>query len=155
MTSNVSNSASKTQYTNVLPIYNDPAKWKEMYWTCPFLVRNFRQVTYIGLTFIWPCVVIYFYSKTNQMHQYLKFILLELQSTCFGRCFRPSSGVKNCTYSNRHMSNRYCYCLLASRQQYLFDICMLLYVQSLNPDDGRKDRPKHVDCYSNKINIRY
>ena len=27
------------------------------------------------LTFIGPCIVIYFYSKTNQMHQFLKFIL--------------------------------------------------------------------------------
>jgi len=35
-------------------------------------------------------------------------------------------------------------CLLASSQQYLFDICLLLYVQSWSPDDGRKDRPKHV-----------
>jgi len=26
------------------------------------------------LTFIWPCIVIYFYSKTNEMHQFLKFI---------------------------------------------------------------------------------
>ena len=38
-------------------------------------------------------------------------------------------------------------CLPASRQQYLFDICLLLYVQSLTPDDGRKDRPKHVECH--------
>jgi len=35
-------------------------------------------------------------------------------------------------------------CLLASRQQYLFDIRLLLYVQSWTADDGRKDRPKHV-----------
>ena len=28
-----------------------------------------------NLMFIWPCIVIYFYSKTNQMHQFLKFIL--------------------------------------------------------------------------------
>ena len=34
---------------------------------------------------------------------------------------------------------------LASRQQYLFDKCLLLYVQSWTPDDGRKDRPKYVD----------
>jgi hypothetical protein len=27
----------------------------------------------------------------------------------------------------------------------------LLYVQSCTPDDGRKDRPKHVECHS-KIN---
>jgi len=29
-----------------------------------------------GLTFIGPCIVICFYRKTNQMHQFLKFILL-------------------------------------------------------------------------------
>jgi len=39
-------------------------------------------------------------------------------------------------------------CLLASRQQYLFDICLLLYVQSWTPDDGRKGRPKHAECHS-------
>jgi hypothetical protein len=27
------------------------------------------------LTFIGPCIVIYFYSETNEMHQFLKFIL--------------------------------------------------------------------------------
>ena len=43
-------------------------------------------------------------------------------------------------------------CLLASRQQYLFDKCLLLYVQSSTADDGRKDRPKHGECLS-KINI--
>ena len=37
---------------------------------------------------------------------------------------------------------------LASRQQYLFDICLFLYVQSSTADDGRKDRPKHVECRS-------
>jgi len=36
---------------------------------------------------------------------------------------------------------------LASRQQYLFDIRLLLYVQSWTPDDGRKDRPKHAECH--------
>jgi len=39
-------------------------------------------------------------------------------------------------------------CLLASIEQYLFDKCLLLYVQFLTPDDGRKDRPKHIVCYS-------
>jgi len=37
---------------------------------------------------------------------------------------------------------------LASRQQYLFDKCLLLYVQSWTPDDGWKDCPKHVECHS-------
>ena len=40
-------------------------------------------------------------------------------------------------------------CLLASSRHYLFDKCLLLYVQSLTADDGRKDSPKHVECYSN------
>jgi len=40
---------------------------------------------------------------------------------------------------------------LASRQQYLFDIYLMLHVQSCTLDDGRKDRPKHVQRYS-KIN---
>jgi len=80
--------------------------------------------------------------------------ILEWHCTCFGQSFLPSSGVRDCTYSNRHLSNSYC-CLLASgyplasRQQYLFDKCLLLYVQSCTPDDGRKDRPKHVECHSN------
>jgi len=59
---------------------------------------------------------------------------LERCCTCFGQSFHPSSGVLDCTYSNRHLSNRYC-CLLAngyllasryqlaSREQYLFDSC--------------------------------
>ena len=68
-------------------------------------------------TFILPCIVMYFCGKSNQMHQCLKFIWFWNSSTCFGRSFRPSSGVHDCTYSSRHMSNRYC--LLASRQQYL------------------------------------
>ena len=42
--------------------------------------------------------------------------------------------------------------LSASRQHYLFDKFLLLYVQSWTPDDRRKDPPKHVECYS-KINL--
>ena len=29
------------------------------------------------------------------------------------------------------------------------------YVQSLTLDDGRKDPPKHVECYSDKVNLRH
>jgi len=79
--------------------------------------------------------VFYFYSKTNQMHQCLKFISFWNKSTCFGQSFLPSSGVRDCTYSNRHLSNRYCW------------QCLLLYVESWTPDDGRKDCPKHVECH--------
>jgi len=50
-----------------------------------------------NLTFIAPYIVIYFYSKTNQMHQCPKFILFWNNSTCFERSFRPSSVVHDCT----------------------------------------------------------
>jgi len=30
----------------------------------------------------------------------------------------------------------------------LYGIYLMLCVQSWTPDDGRKDRPKHVECYS-------
>ena len=46
------------------------------------------------------------------MQQCIKFyFILEWHFTCFGRSFRPSSGVQDCTYSNR------CCCLLASKQR--------------------------------------
>jgi len=109
-------------------------------------------------------LLMYFYSKNNQMHQCLKFILfyfavtLYMFRTVFPSIIRISrlyiqqqAFVKQillsacCTYSNRHLSNRYCcllavhtatdicqtdnaVCWLASRQQYLFDKCLLLYV---------------------------
>jgi len=39
--------------------------------------------------------------------------------------------------------------MLASKQSTnLYDIYLMLYVQSWTPDDGRKDRPKHVEWYS-------
>jgi len=36
------------------------------------------------------------------------YFILKCHTTCFGRSFRPSSGVEDCTYRNRHLSNRYC-----------------------------------------------
>ena len=35
----------------------------------------------------------------------------------------------------------------------LYDIHMMLCVQSWTPDDGRKDRPKHVEWYSINLKI--
>jgi len=84
-----------------------------------------RSVCY--LTFIGLCIVIYLYSKPNQMHQCIKFILFWNTSTCFGWSFRPSSGVRDCMYSTHGEFHL----IPANKQwQYLFDICLLLYVQS-------------------------
>jgi len=75
------------------------------------------------------------------MHQCIKFILF-LTDTLHVSDGLSIHHQEFKTTSNRHMSNRYC-CLLASKQ-YLFDKCLLLYVQYWTPDDGWKDRPKHV-----------
>jgi len=78
----------------------------------------------INLTFIGPCIVIYFYRKTNQMHQCLNFIFFRNKSTCFGRSFRPSSRIQDGAYRNRHMSNGYCYWLLAGTLASISNICL-------------------------------
>jgi len=64
---------------------------------------------------------------------YQIYFILEWHSTCFGWSFRPSSGVRRLYI-----------------QLYLFDSC----IDSLGtPEDGRKDRPKHVVSFQNKINL--
>jgi len=49
--------------------------------------------------------------------------------TCFRRFFRPSLGAQNCTYRVRYWSDKY----------------LTLYVQFWAPDDGWKNRLKHVE----------
>jgi len=53
------------------------------------------------------------YSKPTRCTCYLKLFILVKRSTCFGRSFRPLSGAQNCVYSNRYISNSYCYLLLS------------------------------------------
>jgi hypothetical protein len=47
------------------------------------------------------------------------FEFIEYHSTCFGRSFRPSSGVQDCAHSIRHMSYRLDVCLLAGRRCFI------------------------------------
>jgi hypothetical protein len=108
-------------------------------------------------------IYLYFYSKPNDMHQFLIFILF-----C-SSILHVSDGfsIHNQEFKTVHTASGVCQtdsadCLLAgtrwnwfnsvvggvaSSQQNLFDIYLMLYVQSWTPDDGRKDRPKHVRCY--------
>jgi len=83
------------------------------------------------------------------MHQCVKFILFWNDTP------HVSDGlsVHHQAFTTVHTATGVCqtdtaYCLLASTQQYLFDKCLLPYVQSRTPDDGRKDCPKHVECHS-------
>jgi len=83
------------------------------------------------------------------MHQFLKFILF------WNITLRVSDGLSfyHQEFNTVHTASGVCQidtatCLLASSYQYLFNIRLMLYVQSRTPDDGRKDRLKHVECYS-------
>jgi hypothetical protein len=81
--------------------------------------------------FMGPCIVIYFYSKTNEMHQFLKFILF-----CSGTPHVSDSPSMHHQESKTvHTESGICQtdsaeCLLAGSQQNLSDIYLMLYVQS-------------------------
>ena len=115
-----------------------------------FVSRNVHK-RLIGLTFTGPCIVIYFYSKTNWMHQCVKFILFWNDTLHISdglsvhhqelKTVNTATGIGRCQTDPA-------VCLLTSRQQHLFDKLLLLYVQSWIPGDGRKDRPKHVEYHS-------
>jgi len=83
------------------------------------------------------------------MHKFLKFILFRYDP------LHVSDGlsVHHEEFKTVHTATGICHtgtavCLLASRQQYLYDIYLSLYVQSWTPHDGRKDRPKHVEGHT-------
>ena len=86
------------------------------------------------------------------MHQFIKFTYFGITLHMFRRVF-PSIIRSSRLYIQQQTDIALCLLayLLASRKQYLVDKCLLLYVWSWTPDDGRKDRPKHVECHS-KIN---
>jgi hypothetical protein len=81
------------------------------------------------------------------MHQFLKFILF-CSSTLHvsdGLSIHPQESETVHTASGIRQTDS-ADCLIGSSQQNLFDIYLMLYVQSQIPDDGRKDRPKHAEC---------
>ena len=88
-----------------------------------FMVRH-PKICIWSLTFIEPCIVIYFYSITNYIHQCIKFIL-------FGVTLLVSDGlsVHHQEFKTVHTATGICQtdtadCLLASSRQYLFGCCM-------------------------------
>ena len=106
-------------------------------------MKSLRYLSY--LTFLGPCILIYFYSKTNEMHQFFKFI-----SFCSSTP-HVSDGLSVHHQESKtvHTASRVCQtdsavCLLegtrwnwssisfplASSQQNLSDIYMMLYVES-------------------------
>jgi hypothetical protein len=111
----------------------------------------------IFLAFVRPCIVIYFYSKTNQMHNISSLFYFGTTLYMF-RTVSPSIirilrlYIQHQVYVIQVLwllanGNEMEFHLVSSRKQpqNLYDIYLMLYVQSSTPDDGRKERPKHVD----------
>jgi hypothetical protein len=99
------------------------------------------SVAEIFLAFTGPCIVIYFYSKTNVMHQFFKFILfcsstlhvsggLSIHYQEF-MTLHTTSGIcqTNCLQAGTIWNCSSISFPLASSQQNLFDIYLMLYVQ--------------------------
>ena len=81
--------------------------------TRPILYRFRIQIFLYCFTFIGPCVANVFAEYNQQDAAFLNLFISVRRPTCFRRVFRPSSGAQNCTYSARHLSDRYCYLLPA------------------------------------------
>ena len=82
----------------LLPLYAlMPWTGKSLLLLQAFYCRHFTRV----LTFVFTCITS---AVTVGNQQFATFYLFTLiSSTCFGRCFRPSSGAYHCNY-------RFCYC---------------------------------------------
>ena len=83
------------------------------------------------LTFTGPCITNIF-AEYNQQDATFHTIYLFISVRCsiyFRWVFRPSSGAQNCTYGIRYLSDQY----------------LMPYAQFWAPDDGRKNRLKHVE----------
>jgi len=73
----------------------------------------------------------YFYSITNKMHQCIKFILFWNDTLHVSDVLSVHhQELKTVHTATGIYQTDTAICLLASRQQYLFDKCLLLYVQS-------------------------
>ena len=100
------------------------------FWFALNILRVWMLVKqHLVLTFICPCIANVFAKYNQQVATFLNLVIPVRRATCFRRFFRPSSGAQNCTYSVRYLSDQY----------------LTLCVQFWAPDDGRKNRLKHVE----------
>jgi len=118
---------------------------------CTLHIRNTRRLssfyTWMNLMFIEPCIQYYFYSKTNKMHQWIKFILF------WNETLRVSDGLSlhHQEFKIVHTTTVICQtdtavCLLASRQQYLIQTSRAFTVLQ---DDYQQNS---VSAISNHLN---
>jgi len=88
-----------------------------------------------------PC---YSYSKTNQIHQCIIYLF-------WNGTLHVSDGLSVHHQQFKTLHTAVKHILLSASKQTVVSVsdkCLLQYLQSLTPDDGRKDRTKHAECHS-------
>ena len=131
-----------------MPVMQPTSFWCRQLRTASILESNLleNQNLLQSLTFVAPCIVIYFYSKANQMYNISNLFYFGTTLYMY-RKVSPSNIRSLRLYIQHQVYVIQVLWLFASKQlQYLYG--MMLYVQSYTPDDGRTDRPKHVECCS-------
>jgi len=93
------------------------------------------------------------------MQHFLDLFISVNCSTSFRRFLRPSSGAQNCTYSFRYYQTNTAACcyrgwdgnpwssIASTIAAVLVWQYLMLYVQFCAPDDGRRNRLKHVEQF--------
>ena len=62
--------------------------------------RTGMEKDWHGTGLAWNTSLPFNYKNNQQDALYRLILLFQVSSTCFGRCFRPSSGVLDCIYSS-------------------------------------------------------
>ena len=104
------------------------------------------RIMIVFLTSVGPCIVIYFYSRTNQMHNISNLFYFGTTLYMFPKV--SPSIIRSLRLYIQHHTVQVLWLLASKQPQNLYDIYLMLYAQSYTPDDGRRDRPKHVECCS-------
>jgi hypothetical protein len=91
------------------------------------------------------------YSKTNKMHPFLKLFILAKHSTCFGRSFRPSSGVQATGLCQTYMVlSSISSPLAAGSRTCLTCACCWMYSVYFLMMDGKTVR--NLQCFARNVN---
>jgi len=80
------------------------------------------------LTFVGPCIVIYFYSKTNQMYNISDLFYFGTTLYMFRRV--SLSIIRSLRLYIQHHTIQVLWVLASKQAQNLYDIYLMLYVQS-------------------------
>jgi len=84
---------------------------------------------------------------------YLKLFILVKRSTCFGLSFRPSSGAQTAYTTTLYVKQLLLPAAIAPGSSSCLTYTVAVYAVWA-PDDGRKDRPKHVERFTRINNLR-